>query len=104
MAQQMIIENRQGAEIFTGHDMCTKKVTEILGELHLPRGLLPLKDMEEVGYNRSTGFVWLKQKKETTHHFKKIGKNVWFAKEVTAQLEDKKATRMTGVKVKPLLI
>ncbi|KAJ3686315.1 hypothetical protein LUZ61_015479 [Rhynchospora tenuis] len=104
MAQQIIENNRQGAEVYTGHDMCMKKVVEILGELHLPRGLLPLKNMEEVGYNRSTGFTWLKQKKETTHHFKKIGKNVWYAKEFTAQVEDKKVTHMTGVKVKPLMI
>lgn len=29
-------------------------------EVRLPLGLLPLADMEEVGYNRSTGFVWLR--------------------------------------------
>ncbi|KAJ3686314.1 hypothetical protein LUZ61_015478 [Rhynchospora tenuis] len=103
MAQQMIESNRKGAEVYIGHEMCMKKVIEILGELHLPRGLLPLKNMEEVGYNRSTGFLWLKQKEEITHNFKKIG-NVRYAKEVTMYVEDKKATRMTGVKVKPLMI
>ncbi|KAJ1690955.1 hypothetical protein LUZ63_015110 [Rhynchospora breviuscula] len=104
MAQQMIESNRQGAEVCTGHDMCMKKVVEILAELHQPRGLLPLKNMEEVGYNWSTGFLWLKQKEEITHNFKKIG-YVRYEKEVTMYVEDKKATRMTGVKVKtPLMI
>ncbi|KAJ4788924.1 hypothetical protein LUZ62_040170 [Rhynchospora pubera] len=104
MAQQIIENSRQGAEVYTGHDQCTKKVVQILGELHLPRGLLPLNNMEEVGYNRSTGLIWLKQKKETTHNFKKVGKNVWYAKEVTAQVEDKKVTRLTGVKAKELML
>ncbi|XP_078177153.1 uncharacterized protein LOC144571679 [Carex rostrata] len=104
MAHQTIENHREGAEVFTGHDLCMKKSIELLEELHLPRGLLPLNDLEEVGYNRSTGFVWLKQKKETTHNFKKISKNVWYAKEVTAFVEDKKMKRMTGVKAKELLI
>ncbi|KAJ3686310.1 hypothetical protein LUZ61_015474 [Rhynchospora tenuis] len=104
MAQQMIESHREGAEVYTGNELCKKKSIELLEEVHLPRGLLPLNDLEEVGYNRSTGFVWLKQKKETTHNFKKIGRNVWYAKEVTAFVEDKKMKRMTGVKAKELLI
>ncbi|KAJ1690953.1 hypothetical protein LUZ63_015108 [Rhynchospora breviuscula] len=104
MAQQTTESHREGAEVYTGNELCKKKSIELLEELHLPRGLLPLNDMEEVGYNRSTGFVWLKQKKETTHNFKKIGRNVWYAKEVTAFVEEKKMKRMTGVKAKELLI
>lgn len=41
----------------------------------LPNGLLPLKDMEECGYVKETGFVWLKQKKKTEHKFEKIDKS-----------------------------
>ncbi|KAF3333295.1 hypothetical protein FCM35_KLT00986 [Carex littledalei] len=104
MAQQLIENNRQGAEVYTGHDLCKKKSIEILQELHLPRGLLPLIDMEEVGYNRSTGLMWLKQRKETTHNFKRIGRNVWYAKEVTAYVEDRKMARITGVKAKELML
>jgi Protein of unknown function, DUF538 len=100
----MIENHREGAEVYTGHDLCMKKSIELLDELHLPRGLLPLNDLEECGYNRSTGFVWLKQKNETTHNFKKISRNVWYAKEVTAFVEDKKMKRLTGVKAKELLI
>ncbi|KAJ4770040.1 hypothetical protein LUZ62_054297 [Rhynchospora pubera] len=104
MAQQIIGNNRQGAEVFTGNDLCLKKVVEILGELNMPRGLLPLNNMEEVGYNRSTGFLWLKQKKEKTHHFNTVGRNVWYAKEVTAYVKDKKVMRLSGVKAKELML
>jgi hypothetical protein len=72
--------------------------------VHLPLGLLPLADMEEVGYNRSTGFVWLRQKKALTHTFKQIGRQVSYAAEVTAFVEDRRMKRMTGVKTKELLI
>jgi Protein of unknown function, DUF538 len=104
MAQQIIGHNRQGDEVYTGHDLCKKKTVEILEELHLPRGLLPLDGMEEVCYNRSTGLLWLKQKKETTHYFKKIGRSVWYGNEITAYVEDKKMLRITGVKAKELLL
>nr|ACG26271.1 hypothetical protein [Zea mays] len=36
--------------------LCAEKSAEV----RLPLGLLPLADMEEVGYNRSMGFVWLR--------------------------------------------
>ncbi|OMP09417.1 hypothetical protein COLO4_05530 [Corchorus olitorius] len=70
----------------------------------MPRGLLPLRDIEEVGYVKETGFVWLKQKKSITHKFDKIGKLVSYATEVTAVVEKNKIKRLTGVKTKELLI
>ncbi|KAI9115584.1 hypothetical protein K1719_013253 [Acacia pycnantha] len=36
-------------------------------EICLPNGLLPLDEMIEVGYSRSTGFVWLKIGKKEEH-------------------------------------
>lgn len=105
MSSQSLIEShREGAEVYTGHSLCKQKSSELLAELHLPSGLLPLSDLEEVGYNRGTGFVWLRQKKATVHTFKKIGKQVSYATEVTAEVADKKMKRMTGVKSKELLI
>ncbi|EMS45585.1 hypothetical protein TRIUR3_23886 [Triticum urartu] len=67
-------------------------------------GRLPLADIEEVGYHRATGFVWLRQKKALTHTFKQIGRQVSYGTEVTAFVEDRKMKRMTGVKSKELLI
>lgn len=101
---ELIENNREGAEIFSGSDLCKKKCAELLEELHLPRGLLPLPDLLEVGRNKATGFVWLRQPKATINHFKKIGKTVSYATEVTAFVEDRRMTRMTGVKSKELLI
>lgn len=70
----------------------------------MPRGLLPLRDIEECGYVKDTGFVWLKQKKSITHRFEKIGKLVSYATEVTAVVEKGKIKKLTGVKTKELLV
>ncbi|RWW79118.1 hypothetical protein BHE74_00012613 [Ensete ventricosum] len=83
-----------------GAELCKKKSVEPLTLLHLPKGLLPLEGMEEVGYNRATGFVWLKQRKATNHVFKTIEKAVSYAAEVTAFVEDRRMSRMTGWRVK----
>ncbi|KAG0535975.1 hypothetical protein BDA96_03G024200 [Sorghum bicolor] len=104
MGSQAIEAHRAGAEVYTGAALCAEKSTELLSEVHLPLGLLPLADMEEVGYNRATGFVWLRQKKALTHTFRQIGRQVSYAAEVTAFVEDRRMKRMTGVKTKELLI
>ena len=65
---------------------------------------MPLKDIEECGIIRETGFVWLKQKKSYTHKFEKIGKLVSYAPEVTAIVEKGKIKKLTGVKTKELLV
>uniref|UniRef100_A0A0E0AF97 Uncharacterized protein n=1 Tax=Oryza glumipatula TaxID=40148 RepID=A0A0E0AF97_9ORYZ len=84
MASQ-IESHRSGAEIVNGDAICRKKSIELLGELGLPRGLLPLEDIEEFGYNRDTGFMWLVQrKKKIEHTFKKIKQTVSYAGEVWA--------------------
>ncbi|XP_010915560.1 uncharacterized protein [Elaeis guineensis] len=103
-AMQAIERRSEGAEVFHGAEMCKKKSKELLEELHLPKGLLPLSGLDEVGYNRGTGFVWMKQKKGSQHVFKKIGKTVSYATEVTAFVEDRRMKRMTGVKSKEFLI
>ncbi|TVU02745.1 hypothetical protein EJB05_51743, partial [Eragrostis curvula] len=104
MGSQAIEAHRAGAEVYTGSAMCAEKSTELLKEAGLPLGLLPLAEMEEVGYNRDTGFVWLRQKKALTHTFKQIGKQVSYAAEVTAFVEERRMKKMTGVKTKELLI
>ena len=51
MAQKNSIEaNREGAAIYTGDDLCRQKSIELLEELNLPRGLLPMDgNVEELG-------------------------------------------------------
>ncbi|KAF7027356.1 LOW QUALITY PROTEIN: hypothetical protein CFC21_039401 [Triticum aestivum] len=99
MVSQVIEVNREGAEVYHGAALCAEKATELLAETNMPLGLLPLADIEEVGYNCSTSF-----KKALTHTFKQIGRLVSYATEVTAFFEDRKMKRITGVKSKELLI
>ncbi|XP_008783947.1 uncharacterized protein LOC103703026 [Phoenix dactylifera] len=103
-AMQAIERQREGAEVFHGAEICKKRSTDLLEELHLPRGLLPLSGLDEVGFNRETGFVWMKQNKGSQHVFKKIGKTVFYGTEVTAFVEDRRMKRMTGVKSKEFLL
>ena len=105
MSRQSAFESyRAGADVYAGAALCKQKAEELHEEHHLPKGLLPLIDFEEVGYNRSTGFVWLRQKKPTVHTFKKIGKQTSYAAEVTAVVSDRRMKRLTGIKSKELLI
>lgn len=104
MASQSIEDHRSGAEVHTGNELCQVKSRELLAELGLPEGLLPLPILEEVGYNRSTGFVWLRQAAGVTHTFESIGKQVWYDKETTAFVEKGRMHSLTGVKSKELLI
>ncbi|CAK8544521.1 unnamed protein product [Lathyrus sativus] len=97
-------EMKSKSEIFHGDKICQQKSKEFLGEIALPNGLLPLKDIIEVGCNKEAGFVWLKQKKSTTHKFEKIGKVTSYATEVTAHVEKGKIKKLTGVKTKELFI
>jgi len=72
MASQ-IESHRSGAEVVTGDAICRKKSIELLGELGLPNGLLPMEDIQEFGYNRATGFMWLVQGKKKVEHTFKTG-------------------------------
>ncbi|XP_006658232.1 uncharacterized protein LOC102719220 [Oryza brachyantha] len=105
-ASQAIESHRAGAEVATGDATCRNKCIELLEELGLPRGLLPLEDLEEFGYNRDTGFMWLVQrkKKKVEHTFKKIKQTVSYAGEVTAFAEKGRLKKIAGVKTKELLL
>ncbi|URE37643.1 DUF538 domain containing protein [Musa troglodytarum] len=103
MASATIDRYRKGAEVYQGDSICKKKSIELLAELRLPR-VSSLEDVEEFGYNREAGFVWLIQKKKKDHTFKKIKRQVSYAPEVTAFVEEGKMKKMTGVKTKELLL
>ncbi|KAH7834655.1 hypothetical protein Vadar_018319 [Vaccinium darrowii] len=87
-------------EFYTGNSICQQKSKQLLKEMGLPNGLLPLEDMEECGYIHETGFVWLIQKMKTEHKFEKIGKLVSYATEVTAYIEPGRIKKLTGVKTR----
>ncbi|KAI3942816.1 hypothetical protein MKW92_035148 [Papaver armeniacum] len=104
MASQMIENHRENAETYTGDEICKAKSLELLNEISLPNGLLPLEDVTEVGYNQTSGFVWLRQKKKKEHYFKSVGKPVSYAAEVTAFVEKHRLKKITGVKSKDTML
>ncbi|KAL5731773.1 hypothetical protein ACHQM5_004471 [Ranunculus cassubicifolius] len=104
MASQAIESHRENAEVTYGDEICYEKIQETLKEFELPNGLLPLKDILEVGINRKTGFVWAKQTKSTIHVFSAIGKTISYAQEITAFIEKGKLKKITGVKSRELLL
>ncbi|KAH0466715.1 hypothetical protein IEQ34_003953 [Dendrobium chrysotoxum] len=104
MASQTIENYHAGAEVYNGHDLCKEKSIQLLEEICLPKGLFPLEDIDEFGYNCEAGFIWLIQKKKKDHVFKEIKRTVSYAPEVTAFVDKYKLKKMTGVKTKELLL
>lgn len=103
-SQQLVETHRENAEIYADPIICKVKSKELLEKIHMPRGLLPLDDLVEVGFNEASGFVWLRQKKKRDHKFRAIGRMVSYDTEITAFVEDGKMKKLTGVKSKELLI
>ncbi|CAH8278102.1 unnamed protein product [Arabidopsis lyrata] len=103
-SQETKSDQREGAEICNGESNCKQKAKEILSTMNLPKGLLPLDNMTEIGHNKSTGYVWIKIKNKVQHRFKAIGKNVSYDSEVTAIVENRRMRQLTGIKSKEILI
>ncbi|XP_058104912.1 uncharacterized protein LOC131248583 [Magnolia sinica] len=97
-------DERSGAEIVYGTEACYRHSVELLEELGFPRGVLPLKDLEECGRVRETGFVWMKQKGPYEHFFAGTNSRVSYSTEVTAYVEKFKMKKMTGIKSKQVLL
>ncbi|KAL3523342.1 hypothetical protein ACH5RR_016176 [Cinchona calisaya] len=102
--KQLIETHRENAEMYSDPLLCKEKSRELLEKMHFPKGLLPLDELIEVGYNESTGFIWMKQKQRKEHKFRAIGRTVSYDNEVTAFLEDRQMKKLTGVKSKELLL
>ncbi|KAJ3691872.1 hypothetical protein LUZ61_000035 [Rhynchospora tenuis] len=92
------------AEVYHGDEICRDKSRELLEEVGLPRGLLPLHDIVECGFIEETGFVWLRQKNKIEHYFPKAGRRVSYGEEITAYVEKQRIRKLTGVKGKELLM
>ena len=104
MASAAVDLYRKNAEVCHGDAACKKRLAEILKDLGLPLGLLPLDDVDEVGFNKDEGFLWVVQKKKLEHNFKAIKQLVSYATEVTALVEPKKIRKVTGVKTREMLL
>ncbi|XP_022776480.1 uncharacterized protein LOC111318095 [Durio zibethinus] len=98
MASKQIASHREGAEIYHGAALCKQKTHELLDHFHLPKGLMPLSNLVEVGFNRTTGFIWLKQHKTFKYWFKDLGVSS-YGPQITAFIEDRRMRKLTGVKI-----
>jgi hypothetical protein len=95
-------EMKAKAEVYYGDEICREKFMLLLSEMGLPDGLLILKDIEECGYVKEIGFVWIKHKQKREHRFYNVV--VCYDTEVTAYFEPKKIKKLTGVKAKEFWI
>ncbi|KAJ0017748.1 hypothetical protein Pint_09974 [Pistacia integerrima] len=102
--QQLIAENKQGAEIHRDTALCKQKCHELLDELNLPKGILALNNLTEMVYNRATGFLWLKQNKRYEHKFHAIGKTVAYDTEISAFAENRRMRKISGIKSSAVLM
>ncbi|KAL3326023.1 hypothetical protein AABB24_036972, partial [Solanum stoloniferum] len=92
------------AEIVYGAEECYRSITNLMQDSGFPKGVLPLKYLEEFGYVRKTGFAWMKQKAPYDHYFTSIKMLVCYATEITAYVEKGKIKKISGVKGKQLLL
>ncbi|KAJ4774481.1 hypothetical protein LUZ62_016076 [Rhynchospora pubera] len=97
-------DTRAGAEIIYGPEECYNHSMELLKALGFPEGVMPLKNLDEAGLVRETGFVWMKQKAPYEHFFKGTNTKVRYDTEVTAYVENGKMKKMTGVKSRQMLL
>ncbi|KAJ1264184.1 hypothetical protein BS78_09G243300 [Paspalum vaginatum] len=95
---------REGAVVTTGHDECMKAAAAMLEEFGLPLGLLPLADVQELGFVRDTGYFWIAQRGQVQHQFKKIGKQVSYDVQISAYVQPKAIKKLKGVKAKELML
>ena len=95
---------KEGGVVKKGHGEGIKMAVSLLEEFGLPMGLLPLADVIEVGFVRSTGYMWIVQKKKVEHSFKVISKLVSYDTDITGYVEKKRIKKLKGVKAKEFML
>ncbi|MED6207339.1 hypothetical protein PIB30_034849 [Stylosanthes scabra] len=97
-------EIKAKADMYYGDQVCREKFSLLLVEIGLPEGLLTIQDIEECGYIKEEGFVWLKLQEKKEHKFDKHNIVVCYDTIVTAHVEPNKIKNLTGVKAKDFLL
>ncbi|KAF8411046.1 hypothetical protein HHK36_003585 [Tetracentron sinense] len=95
---------KEGGIVKKGHEEGIKLAVALLEEFELPLGLLPLVGIIEVGFVRSTGYMWILQEKTIEHNFKMISKLVSYDSEIHGYVEKKRIKKLKGVKAKELML
>ncbi|MCO5554371.1 hypothetical protein L7F22_007901 [Adiantum nelumboides] len=94
---------RAEAHVVHGHDACHAEAVALLLANGLPGGLLPLDDIEEVGYVEATGYFWVQQKKAKQHYFPLISKTCHYETLVTGRFENGCLRDLSGITSKEAL-
>ncbi|WZZ01405.1 hypothetical protein YC2023_073733 [Brassica napus] len=99
------------AEVYHGDKACREIFGSLLSEIGLPNQLLSNQEIEECGYVKDTGFVWLKHKKKKKDDKKRHQDSfrfdnvmVCFEDEVTAYFQPNTIKKLTGVKAKEFVV
>ncbi|XP_028788344.1 uncharacterized protein LOC114744341 [Neltuma alba] len=103
-------ELKAKAEVYHGGQVCKERFSLLLAEMGLPDGLLTTtfqqeeenNIIQECGFVKEIGFVWLKLREKKEHRFDNI--LVCFDTEVTAFLEPNKIKNLRGVKARDFLV
>ncbi|CAF2011169.1 hypothetical protein Bca4012_079031 [Brassica carinata] len=99
------------AEVYHGDKTCREIFGSLLSQIGLPNRLLSNQEIEECGYVKDTGFVWLKHKKKNKDDKKRHQDSfrfgnvmVCFEDEVTAYFQPNTIKKLTGVKAKEFVV
>ncbi|KAF5207115.1 plant/protein (Protein of unknown function, DUF538) [Thalictrum thalictroides] len=95
---------KEGGILKKGHEEGTKMAIALLEEFGLPLGILPLENISEVGFVKSTGYMWIVQENKVEHDFKMISKLVSYDTEIHGFVEKYKIKKLKGVKAKELML
>ncbi|KAI3935457.1 hypothetical protein MKW98_027597 [Papaver atlanticum] len=95
---------KEGGIVKTGHEEGLKMAISILEEFGLPLGLLPLENVIEVGFVKTTGYMWIKQEKKVEHNFKMISKLVSYDVDIHGIVDKKRIKKLKGVKAKEFML
>lgn len=98
------MSEKEGGIVKKGHEEGLKFAVSLLEEFGLPLGLLPLADVIEAGFVRSTGYMWIVQQKKVEHQFKMISKLVSYHTNINGYIQKKKIVKLKGVKAKELIL
>lgn len=96
-------ETKMENAIVAAGDEALEKGMDIMETYCLPGGLMALTDVLEAGIVEETGQVWIKQKSDSKHHFKKADRHVSFSANITCKIEKMKMKNIKGVKVRDML-
>ncbi|KAF9609195.1 hypothetical protein IFM89_014036 [Coptis chinensis] len=95
---------KEGGIVMKGHEEGMKLSVALLEEFGLPLGLLPLENVIEVGFVRSTGYMWILQTKKVEHKFTMISKLVSYDTDIHGYVEKNRIKKLKGVKAKELML